>query len=88
MGAGESKLEPEVYDYSTGITTFNGSIYTGYSQIPQIVENYPFVIWEKESKINELYQTRMIIEIVLWGLWALTLEVLVNLGGLANIGNN
>ena len=75
-------------DWDTGITTYNGSIYTGYNPIPQIVENYPFVIWGSKSKISELYETRMIVEIVLWGLWALTLEILVNLGGLANIGNN
>ena len=85
MGATDTK--PQVYDYKTEITTYNGSIYTGYSDVPQMVENYPWIVWKDKSVMTEAYITRLAVEISLWGLWALLLEISVNLGGLSNMHN-
>lgn len=77
----------DYYDASTGYSTYNGSIYTGYSDIMQIVENYPYIVWEPNSLLGEAYELRLILEIILWGGFGCLLEVLVNMGGLANIAN-
>ena len=37
--------------------------------------------------MTDAYITRLAVEISLWGLWALLLEVCVNLGGLSNMQN-
>jgi len=86
MGATESTL-PDVYDYVTEKTTYNGSIYTGYSSVPQMVENYPWLIWGKDSILSDAYIGRMAAEISCWGLLALMFEIIVNLGGLSNLHN-
>jgi hypothetical protein len=38
--------------------------------------------------LGEAYEVRMILEIIMWGGWAVFLEALVNMGGLANLANS
>ena len=52
-----------------------------------MVENYPWVVWEADSVLSDAYVGRMAAEISSWGILALIIEVVVNLGGLANISN-
>ena len=44
-------------------------------------------MWGPDKILGEAYELRMILEITLWGLWALALEGLVNLSGMANFNN-
>jgi hypothetical protein len=51
--------------------------------VPQIVENYPWIVWEAGNILGEEYYTRLILETVLWGGLAITLEIVSNIGGVA-----
>ena len=85
MGATDTK--PQVYNYENNTVTYNSSIYTGYSDIPQLVENYPWIVWRDGSIMTEAYTTRLAVECSLWGVLGLILEVAVNLSGLSNLHN-
>ena len=50
MGASSTKI----YSFSDdGGTEFDGSIYTGAGEVPMLVQDYPFVIWENGNKLSE-----------------------------------
>jgi hypothetical protein len=66
-----------------GETVYNGSIYTYTSAVPQVVENYPWVIWESGNTLAEEYYIRLILEVTLWGLLAVALEIGSNIAGIA-----
>lgn len=56
MGSTTSSPVPvEVYDPVTEKTTYNGSIYTGYSGTDMIIQDYPFVLFEPGAVMGENY---------------------------------
>ena len=73
----------ETYDVATGKTTYDGSVYTGYSSAPMMLEDYPFLIWGPDAIIGENYQLRLILEIVLWGAVACSVEGAAHVGAFA-----
>ena len=73
----------ETYDAATGKTTYEGSVYTGYSSTPMMLEDYPYVIWGPDAIIGENYQLRLALEISLWGAAACAVEAAAHVGALA-----
>ena len=66
-----------------GETVWNGSEYTYMAAVPQIVENYPWTVWESGNILSTDYETRLILEIVLWGLFAVLLEIGSNIASIS-----
>lgn len=48
-----------------------------------MIEDYPYVIWAKNSKLGEAYQLRLILETILWALTACLIESLTHIGAFA-----
>ena len=82
MGASQSTTVIETTN-DKGETVWNGSKYTYMSDVPQMVENYPWVVWEANNVLGEDYMIRLILEISLWGLLSFLLTGGCNIAGIA-----
>ena len=73
----------EVVVEADGITTYNASPYTGYSSEEMIVQDYPYILWEPDTKLGEQYELRLILEITLWATAAVIIEFLTHISAFA-----
>ena len=52
---GATPTEPVTTTNDKGETVYNGYPYTYLASVPMIVENYPYVVWDKGNVLSEDY---------------------------------